>query len=278
MLVAEPLVDTWKANLELEYAFQDGKTLLGRRFHDGPLVVQKPLYPEGGEVCHTIIVHPPGGIAGGDELTLNVEAKQQASALLTTPGATKWYRSGGPWARQRISLGIQGSVEWLPRETIVFDGTLAYSAFAADLAADAVLIGWDLVCLGRTGSGERFSRGIYRFSLELRRAGRTLWLERGRIEGGSRLLESPPGLAQQPVFGTLFASAPQLDAGLAARLRREQQPRRGEGSITQLPGVLLARYLGDSSEDAHRWFVALWRVLRPALCGREAIEPRIWGT
>ena len=277
MQVAEPLVRSWKASLSLEFSFENQKTRLTRKIHDGPLVVQKPLYPEGEAVCHAIVVHPPGGIAGGDELTLNAVAGRQASVLLTTPGAAKWYRSAGAQAKQSIAFGVQGLLEWLPQETIVFDGALAETAFAADLDADAGLIGWDIVCLGRTGSGERFRRGRYRSTFQLRREGRLLWLERGRIDGGGRLLESPAGLNGQPVFGTLFACFPNFEGKMLNALRAEN-PTDGEGAVTLLPGVLLARYLGDSSEAARRYFTALWRILRPALAGRDAVEPRIWRT
>jgi len=277
MLLAEPMVSSWKARLALEFSFQDGKTRLSGKSHDGPLVVQKPLYPEGGNVCHAIIVHPPGGIAGGDELNLEVTAKESASALLTTPGATKWYRSAGAWAKQSLSFSVRGLLEWLPQETIVFDGALAQSACEVDLAADAGLIGWDIVCLGRTGSGETFRRGSYRPSIRLRRAGKLLWMERARIDGGGRLLESPAGLGGNPVFGTLFASSLNLNQELLNESRKPE-PETGRGAVTLLPGVLLARYLGDSSEAARRYFISLWRILRPRLAGLEAIEPRIWQT
>jgi urease accessory protein len=276
MRVAEPLVSSWKASLSLGYSFLDGRTVLSEKRHDGPLVVQKPLYPEGGEVCHTIVVHPPGGIAGGDELSLEARMAERAATLLTTPGAAKWYRSSGPWAKQRLKFDVSGTLEWLPQETIVFDGALAQSALEVDLSAGASFIGWDLVCLGRTGSGERFGRGSYRSSISVRREGRLLWLERGRIDGGGRLLDSPAGLAGNPVYGTLFAACPQLDKRILEALRTE--PDSGRGAVTQLPGILLARYLGDSSEAARRYFIALWRILRPVLTGREAIEPRIWHT
>jgi len=277
MQVAEPLVRSWKASLALDFSFENQKTTLIRKTHDGPLVVQKPLYPEGGGVCHAIVVHPPGGIAGGDELALEATAGKDASALLTTPGATKWYRSAGALARQSIAFGVQGTLEWLPQETIVFDGALCDARCEVDLAAGAGVIGWDIVCLGRTGSGERFSRGTYRSSVQVRREGKLLWLERARIDGGGRLLDSPAGLAGKPVFGTLFACCSNLNQELVTEMRK-MEPETGRGAVTLLPGILLARYLGDSTEAARRYFVALWRILRPELAGREAIEPRIWST
>ena len=277
MQVAEPIVSSWKARLSLGFSFLDGKTVLSERDHDGPLVVQKPLYPEGNDICHAIVVHPPGGIAGGDELTLQARTGAGAAALLTTPGAAKWYRSSGARAKQSLRFDVRGQLEWLPQETIVFDGALAETETEVDLEAGAGLIGWDIVCLGRTGSGERFTRGSYRSSIRIRREGKLLWLERGRIDGGGKLLDSPAGLGGSPVFGTLFAAFSNIEKKILEELR-EQSPVSGRGAVTLLPGVLMARYLGDSSEAARRYFFALWRILRPALAGRQATEPRIWRT
>jgi urease accessory protein len=267
MRIAEPVVSSWKAELSLGFERDGERTVLARRRHDGPLVVQKPLYPEGAGVCHAIVVHPPAGIAGGDELSLSVHAGSGARAQLTTPGAGKWYRSAGPWAAQKLDFEVDGVLEWLPQETIVFDGALADLSTEVRLGADARYIGWEILCLGRTGSGERYQRGTIRLSTRIHRDGRLLWLERGRIEGGGKLMQSQAGLGGHTVCGTLIAAAP----GIA--------PRRAEGlAVTTLPGILVARYLGDSSEEAKRAFSRLWAALRPALLGREAHEPRIWRT
>jgi len=275
--IADQQARGWKACLSLAFGLDGRRTTLRRKVHDGPLVVQKPLYPEGEALCHAIVVHPPGGIAGGDELRIDARVCAGAAALLTTPGAAKWYRSNGPLARQAVALDVQGSLEWLPQEAIVFDGARAESSLEADLDADARFLGWDIVCLGRTGSGEAFTRGSYRTRIGIRRQGRPLWVERGRIDGGSALLASPAGLGGHPVFGTLFACAPGLGRDQLNAVRAVE-PESGHGAATLLPGILLGRYLGDSSEDARRYFVALWRRLRPALVDREAHEPRIWRT
>lgn len=279
MRVAEPLVSSWKARLALGFSRLDGTTRLARREHDGPLVVQKPLYPEGPEVCHAIVVHPPGGVAGGDELALELTGDTGACSLLTTPGAGKWYRSNGAWARQNlaVSLAAGAVMEWLPQETIVFDGALASLATEVRLSGDARYLGWEIVCLGRTGSGERYARGECRFSSRILRDGKPLWIERGRVEGGGRLMQSPAGLASQPVFGTLAAAFAGADRKQMESCRAHL-PEEGEGAVTLLPGILIARYLGGSTEAAKRYFIALWRALRPALAGREAVEPRIWRT
>lgn len=243
------------------------------------MLVQKPLYPEGDAVCHTIVVHPPGGIAGGDELILEVAAGDKAHALLTTPGAAKWYRSSGAWARQRVSLEAAGSgvIEWLPQETIIFDGALADIGFEARLGAGAALLAWDIVCLGRRGSGERFTRGRCRIAARIVREGKPVLVERGMIEPGAPIVDAAPGLGGHSAFGTFIAASPSLSDELLARCR-EIQPREGESAATRLPGMIVARYRGDSGAAAREYFVALWRLLRTGVTGREAVEPRIWST
>src|SRR5881396_3225629 len=158
MRLSEPLAASWKGRLSLSFARDGNRSVLAERSHEGPLVVQKPLYPEGDAVCHAIVVHPPGGIAGGDELALDVRAAHGSHALLTTPGAGKWYRSAGSRAQQSLRFEIDGTLEWLPRETIVFNGALASFECSVELRNDARYIGWEVLCLGRSGSGERFEK------------------------------------------------------------------------------------------------------------------------
>ena len=253
MQLAEPVAAPWKALLSLDFENNEGKTIC-RRVSDGPLVVQKALYPEGPERCHAIVVHPPGGIAGGDELSLKATVEGEAQALLTTPGAAKWYRSAGAWAKQDLNFEVAGSLEWLPRETIVFDGALADLRCNVALGTDASFIGWEVACLGR------FKRGRLKLETRITRGERMLFVEKGEIEGGGRLMNSPAGLGGRSVFGTFIATS---DEKLAV-----------EGlAITRLPGLLIGRYLGDSSEEALHAFITLWKRLRPS-----AVAPRIWAT
>jgi urease accessory protein len=255
----------WPAQLALEFRREGERTVLAKRSSAGPLVVQKPLYPEGDAVCHAIVVHPPGGIAGGDQLRLRVGCAPQSHALLTTPGAGKWYRSAGAWAQQSLEFEVAGTLEWLPRETIVFDGARAALDCRIVLGSQARYIGWEIVCLGRRGSGERYERGTLKLATRIDRQERTLFIDQGEIEAGGRLMHSPAGLGGRSVFGTFIATS---DASVKVP----------ELAVTRLPGLLIGRYLGDSSEEALRAFTALWTLLRPALCGREAVEPRIWRT
>lgn len=271
----------WQARLDLRFARRGEGTILAANRHEGPLRVQKALYPEGGAVCHAIVLHPPAGIVGGDALDIDIAVGAGAHALLTTPGAGKWYRSAGPLATQRLVCAVEagGALEWLPQESIVFDGARAAMSGRVELAGDARYLGWEVLCLGRRAAGERFASGDIRLETRIARDGHPLWLERGALAGGGPLLESPAGLAGFSVCGTLLASGPGLDAGLLAACRAV--PGREPGArqaVTLLPGLLVARYLGHAAEAARAWFAALWQVLRPALIGRAALMPRIWNT
>jgi len=269
----------WRARLDLRYDRDGPRTRLAHRAHVGPLVVQKPLYPEGDAVCQCIVVHPPGGIAGGDRLELAVDVGAHAHVQLTTPGAAKWYRGAGRSAAQsvRLRVGGGGILEWLPQSTIVFDAADAASEIAVDLASGSAYLGWDIVCLGRSAAAERFTQGTWRQRIDIRRDRALLWSERVALRGGDALLESRAGLNGAPVFGTFVAMAAELSSDLLAACRRES-PARGEGAVTRLPHALVGRYRGDDSESAHHYFRALWLHARPALAGRVAVPPRIWST
>ena len=269
----------WRARLALSFERHGERSVLARREHDGPLVVQKTLHPEGPDVCHAIVVHPPAGIAGGDELVIAVAAGEGAHALVTTPGAAKWYRSGGAWATSRVGIDAApgSAIEWLPQETIVFDAARARIDWDARLAGDARLIAWDIVRLGRTACGERFTRGELRTATRIWRDGRLAFLERARVEPASAAMQAGAGLAGDPVYGTVVCAAAGLGDNLLVRCR-EIKPAHGDGAITRLPGLLVARYRGASTEAVREYFTSLWRVLRPAVLGREAAAPRIWST
>lgn len=267
---------SWHAELELAYGRLGESTRPTQRRHCGPLRVQKHLYAEGPEVCQHIIVHPPGGIAGGDRLNISADVGKNAWAQLTSPGAAKWYRANGP-AYQQIELQIAtgATLEWLPQETIVYAGAQAQLSTRIQLQGDARLCYWDMVALGRPASGERFASGDFRSRLDIRRDGQLLWHERQRIAGGDGLLDSPIGLGGRPVFATLLITG-EVDPELLEQCR--EQPCPGRGDLTQLPGLLVARCLADEALHARAWLIGLWQLLRPALLGREAVPPRIWNT
>ena len=267
---------SWHAELALGYGRFGDCTRPTLRRHLGPLRVQKHLYAEGPEVGQHIMVHPPGGIAGGDRLNINIHVGPDAWAQLTSPGAAKWYRAAGP-AYQSVELNVAAgaTLEWLPQETIVFSAAQAELSTRIALEGDARLFYWDMVALGRLASGERFERGHFQSQLDIRRDGQLLWHERQRIVGNDGLLDSPIGLDGNPVFATLLVTG-DISAELLDTCRNLPNPVRGD--LTQLPGLLVARCLASEALEARGWLIDLWRLLRPALLGREALAPRSWST
>jgi urease accessory protein len=277
----QPSPTAWHARLDLGFERRGMDTILARRAHRGPLRVQKPLYPEGPDLCHVLVLHPPAGICGGDHLAINVELGDDAQVLLTTPGAGKWYRSAGPSAEQTVTVkvGAGGTVEWLPQESIVFAGAQARMRTTVDLEEGARFVGVETLCLGRRASGETFDRGSLRLATDIRLAGKLLWRERGQIDGGSALLHSPIGLAGFSVCATVLAAGAEIDAETLAACRAAAPREAGaQWGVTAMPRLFVGRYLGHSAEAAREWFVALWQHLRPTLVGRAAAVPRIWNT
>jgi urease accessory protein len=269
----------WRAELRLGFQRRGARTVLVERAHRGPLVVQRPLYPEGEAVCHTILVHPPAGIAGGDRLALTLELGAHAHVLLTTPGAGKWYRSAGARGEleQRVRVAEGGVCEFLPQESIVYDGALGTLATEVELEGAAVFIGAEMLCLGRTAAGERFTRGELALRTRISRDGKPVWLERGVLGGGSALLDAAVGLEGAPVSASLLVATPACDAGLLEAWRAIE-PAAGRGAVSLLPGLLVARWLGPACEPGRAWLARLWGAARLQVAGRAMQVPRIWRT
>ncbi len=273
--------EDWRAHLELAFDASALGTRLALRRHSGPLVVQRPLYPEGPAVCHAIIVHPPGGMAGGDALAIDVEAGANAQALLTTPGAGKLYKSAGRVASQLVQLMARdsASIEWLPQESIVFDGAEASLGLDVDVAPGALVVAWEIVTLGREAMGERFASGRLRTRLRVQIGDRLALWEMGDLAGNSTWLASPAGWRNARTCGTLVVAGRPVVDGLLDQCRDAVVRWNTTSAVSRLePSLLVARYLGPSAGEAREAFVALWRRIRPALAGREASLPRIWAT
>ena len=256
--------------------------MLARRRHVGPLYVQRPFYPEGPRLVHCYVLHPPGGVVGGDRLDISVSIAAGASALLTTPAAQKLYRSAGAESAldTRLTLAAGATLEWLPSETIVFDGARARQRTRIDLAADAGLLGWEVSCLGRPANGIRFDRGRVVLGLEIERSGKPLLIERLTIDGGSPVLDQPWGFGGMPIAGTLYAVPPRAEAipELVDRLRRIEPDSGLRYAVTSLGEALVLRALGEKLEGVRRLFIASWERLRPEVIGRTPAHPRIWAT
>lgn len=268
----------WRAELELGFTGREGRTVLSHRRHLGPLRVQRPFYPEGG-VCHVYVVHPPGGVVGGDRLDLRVDCRDGAHALLTTPAAGKFYRSGERPQRQLVSIDLRAaSLEWLPQETIYYPGATVRQQLLLRLDAASRFFGWEVGCLGLPARAEPFATGTITQGFELWLDQRPLLLDRLRLDAAAGSLGAPWGLGGYAALGTLVAypaMPADLEAVLAVAGIEEGEGRCG---VSLVDGVLVGRCLGYQAERVRRLFAALWRELRPRLLGRPAQAPRIWAT
>ena len=273
----------WRGLLAIDYRLRDGRTIAHDR-HDGPLRVLRALYPEGG-VCHSVLVHPPGGVVGGDELAIELTLGEGAHTLVTTPGATRFYRSAGATATQilRVVAAPASRLEWLPLETIAYSGCMASNSLRFELAPGAEMIGWDVTALGLPESERPFDAGRFTQSIEL--PGR--WLERGAIAASDdRLLDSPLGWAGRRVLATMwFASGDPLDPARsdalldAARSIAAAHPLAATtGATSPQQGVIVVRALAARVEPAMELLQRIWHAWRPLAWGVAATAPRVWST
>jgi urease accessory protein len=281
MIVAEKnLTQGWQASLKLGYQNINARSTLVKREHYGPLAVQKAFYPEGDGVCHTVVLHPPAGIAGGDELEINIDVAQNSKALLTTPGAAKWYKSGGRVAKQKLHFSVaqDAVLEWLPQESIIFDHAAAKMNTSIELTGNAVFLGWEIICLGRVAAQEKFSEGELRQITEIKKDGKRIWGEYATLYGSDPLLDSKIGLAGYPVTGIFLLAGKKPSAELIAQCREIKISENEMSGVTTLPNLLVIRFLGHSTQSARQYFEKLWQVLRPGFVGVEVCVPRIWKT
>jgi urease accessory protein len=281
-------VSGWTARLELDYR-RDGERTIAHHRHEGPLRVLKALHPEGPGICHHVIVHPPGGIVGGDELKIELDVGPGAHALITTPGAARYYRSGGAAALQRVALSLAAGArcEWLPLETIAYPGCRARSEIVLALAPGAEVIGWDLLALGLPAAGAGFDHGCYEQSI----AWPGVWLEQGRIDAADRiLLDGPVGLAGRRVLGLAWLAAGDAlaparrealgEAARAALAGFEGLPGQAwvGGATSPDPRLWLVRMLADRCETALLVLQAVRAAWRRLAWDLPAAAPRVWRT
>jgi urease accessory protein len=272
----------WRADLKLDYTLESQRTVV-RYLHQGPLRILQSLYPEGDQICHNVLVHPPGGLVGGDTLDIQVNVAEGAHALVSTPSATRFYKSGGQAALQQVTatLAPGSRLEWLPLEAIAYNDCEATNRAIFNLAPTAELMAWDVTALGLPSSDMAFAKGHFQQHLEIP----GVWLERGNLRGDdTRWLNSPLGLAGQKCLASLvFASGNNIEpqraaqALEAAREVLEAHPLRLQAGVTCAhPQVIVLRVMSPLVEPSMDLLKQVWAVWRHTLWALPSTPPRIW--
>lgn len=288
VLFNEPVKNAqyWFAKLELCFTKDSNRTILAHRKHFGPVRVQKMLWPEKTGVCHAIIVHPPAGIAGGDHLTFEMKTDQDSHALVTTPGAGKWYKTNLKQAFQHIHIHVQDEAifEWLPQETMLFNGANANSETIVHLDAAASFIGWDMLVIGRQARHETFSQGAYQNKFQLYQNQKILVADCLNFKGNDRWLKSCLGMNGHAVMASFWAVPPEqyrsnfyLDQHID-QIRELIMRMNINVTLTLLGYVVTARYLGNDVRECHDAFAAIRAKLRRYWFDLDEEFPRIWRT
>ncbi|MEB3218163.1 MAG: urease accessory protein UreD, partial [Nostocales cyanobacterium 94392] len=276
--------ENWHGKLNLVYSYNQNKTILIQSKNQAPLKIQRPFYPEGQSICHSVILHTAGGIVGGDKLSSNIHLQSHAKALITTAAANKIYRSNGLQARQNIDIKIDnhGCLEWLPQETIVFNSAIYRQDIRIELADYANFIGWEITRFGRTARKEKFIEGEWRSHFEIWQNNKPLWIDRQYLPGSEEIFHSPHGLAGKPIVGTLVYLGQAVSPEIVQQARNLillspplPLPPSSSNGVTSLENGLLCRYRGDSTTEVRNWFISVWQLLRISFLNRSSCLPRV---
>ncbi len=275
----------WHGQLQLTYRHRRAKTQAIEHHGIAPLKVQRAFYPEGDAICHNTILHTAGGIVGGDRLQISIDLQPQSRAVITTAAAGKIYGSNYNLASQTIVQNISDNacLEWLPQETIIFNGANFHQHLRVNLAPTASWLGWEILRFGRTARGEKFTHGIWKSATEVYRQGYPIWIDR-QLLTGDETIDRVNILAGYPIVGSFAWIAPgdsvPADAGVSKELVINARSLfTGEPSrigVTRLSAGLLCRYRGDSTTEVRRWFTAVWHLLRSSFLNSPPIHPRVW--
>ena len=270
----------WDAKLDLKFEHKNGNTVLTGKKHSGPLLVQKPFYPEHGECCHVYIIHPPAGIVGGDTLSINASLTPYSHALITTPAATKFYKSNDHIAcqTQLISLSENSTIEWLPQETIYFNGTQAQTKTRINIEDKCRFIAWEIQCMGQPSSQEKFDTGSCTQKFEIWKKNKPIFLECNRITGGEKILHSPWGLNNHEAIGSLVFSTHEQADLLGLLKNSVKTDDRITAGFTDLNNLIVVRAMARYAEQIKELFTFIWQLIRPYILERQACPPRIWQT
>jgi urease accessory protein len=270
----------WQGILELDYQKINNSTQLVKAYSQAPLKIQRSFYPEGQDICHSIILHTAGGMVGGDRLSQTINLQPETQVLLTTPAASKIYRSSGETVQNTINIEIQEQayLEFIPREMIIFNGAIFSQNLRVNLAPNACYLGWEITRFGRTARGEIFNQGQWKSCTEIWQNGCPVWVDRQGFIANEEILNSPHGLGGKPVIATLTWVGQPVSEDIVKNIRQlwSQRETSSQAGVTQLISGLLCRYRGNSTQEVINWFTDVWQLLRQNYTGKSIVKPRVW--
>jgi urease accessory protein len=284
---SESVPSGWKASLRLRFVREGERTLARERVHSGPLRLLKTHYPEGDSVAHAILVHPPAGIVAGDSLDIGIDVGPGAHALLTTPGAQKWYRAttvekvSEAYAKTTLRVESDATLEWLPMESMIYDGCVGNQELDFSIQERGKLLAWEMQQWGRSARGETFARGTFSQRISVRVADQLMWTEAMHVKGGGALLQSPTGFGAMPCVGTMFIVGLSNVVAALTSIRADcenSELSKTCGATSPFSSGIIVKAVAPEMEPLRTLFVHLREVVRPFLCVRNAEDLRVWAT
>jgi urease accessory protein len=270
---------------EVGFAARDGATRLAHLYQSDPLRVLFPE-PPADDVPVAVLVTTSGGLVAGDRLRIDLRTGQSAAAHVTASAAEKIYRSIGATTEiaQTISVEAGGWLEYLPPETILFDGARLRRDTTLELAPGAGFLGGGIIVFGRRARGEHFTRGFLHEGWQIYRDGKLVWgdalhladEDRGEI---AAIMADPACFDGAAACATLILVPPEGEPRRYVDAAREVQ--RGSAGaelragVTAVNGLLVARWLGDPLA-LRRVYADLACHLRAAAMGLPPRLPRLW--
>ena len=268
---------SWCGQVDLTYGYHQQQTKVNSAFAQAPFKIQRPFYPEGKQICHSVILHTAGGIVAGDRLVQKIHLQPQAQVLITTPAASKIYRSQGKIAAQNITINLEANsyLEYLPQETIVFNQAQFQQKLRVELGEDATWLSWEIIRFGRTARQEIFDTGVWRNYTEIWQQGKPLWIDRQYFPG--ELFFAANGLNGKPVIANLICVGRDMKPDTINAIRELKiNSKISITGVTQLQMGLLCRYHGYSVADAKPWLIQIWQLLRQLHDKPQPAIPRVW--
>jgi urease accessory protein len=265
--------------VHLDWVLRDGTTRIGSLYQQAPARALFPAMPKD-RPTEAVLINTAGGIAGGDRIAIRIRAGAGTAGCATTQAAEKIYRARPLDRAARLETEIQVAArawfEWLPQETILFDGARLDRRLEFSLAPSARLLAMETVLFGRAARGEQMRHGQLLDSWALRIDDRLVWADRLRLDGDiAATLARPFGFDGAVGMATLVHAGPEA-ASFLPRAREIAAAAPAPGGASIVNGVLLMRFLGRDGARLKTAATSAAMALRHEITGLAPTPPGVW--